>query len=198
MTDEEQRLDQRLDDLVHAGAHGQRRVERRHVVQVGGEPRLHLVHQLGRAAHRLDRVRAGELVDRDDDGGLAVQAAAPDVVLLAELHAPDVLEPHERAVGLGSHHDVLEVGEARQASLSPHGEGELLTRRARVAAELAGRVDCVLRLQRARDLVDGDVELRERVRVDPDADGVLRRAEDDRPGPTPGTRVIGSLMFTYP
>ena len=110
--------------------------------------------------------------------GLPVQAAAPDVALRAELHAPHVLEPHQRAVGLRAHHDVLELREAREASLRAHGEGVLLRARARVAAEPAGRVHGVLRLQRARDLVDGDVELRERVRVDPDADGVLRRSED--------------------
>src|SRR5213078_687452 len=79
--DEEQRLDERLRDLADSRAHRQRRVERRHVVEVGREPRLHLLHELRRGPHRLDGIRAGQLVDRHDRGRLAVPASAPDVVL---------------------------------------------------------------------------------------------------------------------
>ena len=39
---EDEGLDERLDDLPDARAHRQRRVERRHVVEVGGESRLDL------------------------------------------------------------------------------------------------------------------------------------------------------------
>ena len=177
--DEDQRLDQGLDDLLHPLAHRESRVERRHVVEVGGKPGLHLVHQLCRPAHRFDGVGARELVDGDDDGGLAVQTAAPDVVLRPQLHAAHVPEPNHGAVRLGADHNVLEVGQACQAALRPHGERELLRGRGRVPADLPGRVDGVLSMQRAGDLVDRDVELRQLVRIDPHAHGVLRRAEDD-------------------
>src|SRR5207237_603813 len=68
--------------------------------------------------------------------------------------------------------------QAHQASLGHHRVRELLAGGHRIAAQLAGRVDGVLGLQGARDLVDRDVELRQRVGIDPEADGVLRRAED--------------------
>ena len=42
---------------------------------------LHLDHQLSNARGCLHRVRTGQLVDRDDDGGLAIQAADNAVVL---------------------------------------------------------------------------------------------------------------------
>ena len=62
--DEEQRLDQRLLDLVHARADGQRGVERDGVVHVGRETLAHLGHELLRAVGRIQRVGAGELVER--------------------------------------------------------------------------------------------------------------------------------------
>src|SRR5207245_10509226 len=75
-------------------------------------------------------------------------------------------------------HDVLEVREARQTPLRQHRVRELLAGGHRIAAELAGRVHGVLRLQGGGDLVHGDVELRQRVGIDPEPDGVLRGAED--------------------
>ena len=125
-----------------------------------------------------DGVRAGQLVDEDEHAGAPVEATLRRVGLRPELHAGHVLHPHQGAVGLGPHDDVLELLDARQAPLRAHRVGELLALRHRLAADLAGRVHGVLRLQRAHDLAHRDVELPEGVGIDPEPDGVLARAED--------------------
>ena len=172
------RLEERLHDLVDALADRQRRVERRHVLEVLREPRLGLVHQLGGGLHGGDGVRAGQLVDHDQHRGTPVEAALRRVGLRPELHAGHVLHAHQGAVRLGPHDDVLELLDAGQAALRAHRVGELLALRRRLAADLAGRVHRVLCLERADDLVRGDVELPQGVGIDPEPDGVLARAED--------------------
>ena len=47
--DEHQRFKERMHDLVDTLSHGQRRIERGHIIQVRREPRLHLLHELVRA-----------------------------------------------------------------------------------------------------------------------------------------------------
>ena len=90
----------------------------------------------------------------------------------------------------------LSLTHGRQAPLRQHRVREFLARRHRVAAQLAGRVDGILGLQGARDLADRDVELRQRVGIDPEPDGVLRGAEDLHLADA-GDARIGSLMLTY-
>ena len=114
----------------------------------------------------------------DDHPGAPVEAALLVVGLRPELHARHVPHPHQRAVGLGPDHDVLEVLDARQAALRAHRVGELLALRHGLGADLAGRVHGVLGLQRADDLVHRDVQLPQGVGVDPEPDGVLAGAED--------------------
>ena len=171
-------LKERLDDLPDAGAHRLRSVERRHVVDVVGEVRLGLLHQLRRGLHGIDGVRSRQLVDGDDGPGASVQAALDVVGLRPELHPRHVSHPHHRAVGPRPDHDVLEILDAHQAALRAHGVGELLAGGHGVGPDLAGRIHGVLGLQRAHDLVYRDVELSQGVGTDPEPDGVLRRRED--------------------
>src|SRR5262249_39309794 len=54
--DEDEGLEERLDDLLDALAYGERGVERGHVVEIIGEPRLGLLHELGGGLHGVDGV----------------------------------------------------------------------------------------------------------------------------------------------
>ena len=65
-----------------------------------------------------------------------------------------------------------------EPALRAHRVGELLARRDRLAADLAGGVHLVLLLDRRDDLGDRDAALREHVRLHPHAHRVLARAED--------------------
>ncbi len=62
----------RLNDLFHAFCNGGGLVKRYGVIHVLREALLHLRHQFPNARSRLDRIGTGQLVNRDDDGGLAV------------------------------------------------------------------------------------------------------------------------------
>ena len=153
-------LGERDEDLLDAGLHGRRRVERDLVVHAGREVLLQLLH---RRAHRrgdVERVRAGELEGRDDAGGLAVERALLRVVERAHLDARDVAHAHERAVGVGAHDDVAELLGRDEAALRAHGVGELLPGRRRLGAHLAGGVDDVLRAHGVLDVGDREAQAR--------------------------------------
>ena len=193
--DEDERLEERLDDLADALGDREGGVQRDHVIEVVGEARLRLLHQRLRRAHGVDRVRARQLVDRDDGGGSAVQASDRGVVLRAELDARHVAHAHDRAVDVGAHDDVAELLLVGQPALGSHRIGELLARRHRLAADLTGRIHGVLLLQRIEDLVHRDAELGQRVGVRPRSASRSCRRRRSVTWPMPGTRVIGSLML---
>ena len=69
--------------------------------------------------------------------------------------------------GFGAEHDVAELLLGLEAALGAHGVGELLPRRHRLAADLAGGVHGVLRLDGVDDLRDGDAQLGQLVRAAP-------------------------------
>ena len=130
----------------------QRRVERVDVVEVAREARAQLVHLLAHARGDRQRVRAGRLEHRDADAGLAVDAADLLVVQRAELDARDVPQAHDRAVGVRAHDDVAELLRRLQPAVRAHRVGHLLAGRAGPRADLAGRVDGALLLDRAREV----------------------------------------------
>ena len=74
----------------------------------------------------FDGVGAGQLIDRHDGRGLAVETAREVVGLRAELDAGHVLEVQHRAVGIGAQDDVAEVLGRNQPALRAHGIGKLL------------------------------------------------------------------------
>ena len=65
-----------------------------------------------------------------------------------------------------------------QPALRAHRVGELLPGRNRLASDLTRRIHVVLRLQRLHDLRNRDVQLRQLIRLHPDAHRVLPRAEN--------------------
>ena len=71
-----------------------------------------------RRIHRLDRIGAGQLVDGDDRGGLAVHPADHVVGLRAQLDARHVLQPDHGAVRVRADHDIPEFFLRLQAALA--------------------------------------------------------------------------------
>ena len=96
-----------MHDLVDPFPNRQCRVERDHVVQVCRESPLHLLHQLLRPVHRVDRVGSRELVNGHDGRGFAIEPADHVVILSAKFDPGDILEPHNGPVAIGPDDDLL-------------------------------------------------------------------------------------------
>ena len=70
---------------------------------------LHLGHQLADSFGRLHCIGAGQLIDRDNRRGRAVQAADNAVVLPAKLDPGDISDSNRPAVRALPHDDVAEL-----------------------------------------------------------------------------------------
>ena len=102
----------------------------------------------------------------------------------AQLDPCDVAEPDRGTVGVQPHDDVRELLRLEELPLRSHRVRELLAPGSRVGADASGRIDVVLRRDRVRQIGNGDPELRQLVRLDPDAHRVVGRPEDqDLPDP---------------
>ena len=99
------------------------------------------------------------------------------VVLRSQFHSRHVLHAHDPGVGRLANHDVLELFGRSEAALGAHRIGELLSLGNWLAAHLSGRVHGVLRLKRRDDFRNGDLQLRQLVRLHPQAHGILARAK---------------------
>ena len=94
---QDDRLDERVLDFLHALGDRQGGVERDHVVQVGREALLELGHERPGIGGGLHGVGIGQLVEGDQRGGLAIEAAQHVVVLRAQFNASDVPDAHDLA-----------------------------------------------------------------------------------------------------
>ena len=188
---QDHRLVEGLQDLFDPLADGEGGVEGNLIVQVGREGELGLFHQFLHAVNGLDRVRPRELVEREDGRRLPVQAARHGVRLGAQLNPAHILEPDSRPVRVGPEDDIFELLLRLQPALGLDRVGEFLAGRRGFAADLARRVHRVLLPNGVYDLRDGDVELGQLVRPDPDPDGVLAGAEDGDAG---NPRNAGELV----
>ena len=111
-------------------------------------------------------------------GRLAVEAALQVVGLRAEFKPRDIFQAQHAAIGSGANNDLAELFRRGQAARRAHVVGELLSWGTGCAADLAGGIDRVLRLDGADDFRDGNAEVRQRIGIHPDAHGVLAGAED--------------------
>src|SRR4029077_14462580 len=87
---------------------------------------------------------------------------------------------NDSPIGRCAHNDVAKLLWRGQAALRENRIGKLLVLRRRIAADLAGGINGVLRLDRIDDIGYRDTEFREMVRLDPKPHRILRRAEDLR------------------
>ena len=109
--------EEREDDFVDARAHVVRRVVGYDPLEVVRERLLELRHRLAYRLHRRDGVRARLLLERDRDGVASVELAGEHVVLFADFGARDVLEPHDAAVRVTPHDDIVELLRGHEAPL---------------------------------------------------------------------------------
>ena len=171
-------LEEGLHDFLHAVGDRQRGIERDGVLEAVREKFGLLFEESASLFHGVHGVRAGELVDRDNAGALALEAATDVIDLPAEFHARDILHPHNRAVGISANHDVFEFLDRGEATRGGYRVGENLALRNRFTADLTGGVHLVLRADCLNDLGHGDVQRGEAVGLHPNAHRVFARAED--------------------
>ena len=162
----------------NSGGDGQRGIERNGIRQVLWEPALGFLHELANFGGSLQRVGAGREVDTQQGRRLAVEAAFQVVVLRSQFHPRHVLQAQHAALRCGTNNDLAELFRRGQAARCAHVIGERLSWRDWGATDLAGRVYRVLRLNGADDFRNGNAEIGQRVRIHPDAHGVLAGAED--------------------
>ena len=186
--DEKKGLEEGFDDFLDAGGDGERGVERLGVLHAGRKALGQLGHELLRLAGRVERVAARRLVEGDDGGRLALEAALDIVILRAEFDARHVFEAEDGAVCIGPHHDLAEFLDRGEITLADHGVGEFLTGRDRFGPDFANGIDAVLLLDRVDDFLRGDVELGQLVGCDPNAHGILAGTEDGDVGDAGETR----------
>ena len=111
---------QRLDDLLDAFRDGTRRIQRNRVIDAARKS-LPLLGEKGfDPIGRLHGIRAWQLVHGDDRARLSIQMADDGVVLRAQFHAGDVLDPDDPAVGSRADDDLFELLGGCQPSLRPH------------------------------------------------------------------------------
>ena len=106
------------------------------------------------------------------DGRLVI-ACREAVGLIAQLDACDVAQVQDRAVGVGAENDVAELFRRDQPALRADGVGELLALGNGLAADLAGGVDVVLRLDGGDDVGAVTPSLRQLIGLHPHAQRVL-------------------------
>jgi len=128
----------------------------------------------------LDRVGTRQLVNDDDCGRLAVQAADDTVIVRTQFDPGDIFHANDSAVRSFTDDDVFKFSGRGQAAFRKHRISELLARQSRLAANLTRRIHLVLRLNGIDDLSDGDAQLRQLVRLHPEPHGISSRPENLR------------------
>src|SRR5262249_37750530 len=153
--DEDDGLEQSLDDLFHALGDGERGIEGDDVIETLREALFEFLHLRLDLIGNGEGVRSGSLVHADDYGRLLLIAADLLVDERAQLDASDVSEADKRAVGVLANDDVAEFFGTHETAGGADGIGELLAFRSRFSADLSGRIDCTLLLDRVVDIGDG-------------------------------------------
>ena len=97
--DQDHRVAQGLEHLVDRLGDERRRVVDDRVVEPVGEALLELLHLVADQLGGVQRVGAGQLIDRERHRGLAVERAGLVVVLGAQLDRGHVAQPDDAAAG---------------------------------------------------------------------------------------------------
>jgi hypothetical protein len=170
----EQRVDHRLDRR----AHELRRVVGDAVFQAFGHVLVELFHRLANVGGDVERVGARGLEHAHADGRVVVQQRTQRVVGRAHFKAADVAQPGHGAVGAALDDDVAEFFFALQAPLRIDRELHVHARQARRCTHHAGRGLHVLAANGSHHVGGREAALRDLLRVEPDAHGVVAAAED--------------------
>ena len=127
-----------------------------------------------------DRVGAGSEKDRERGRGRAVEAAEGVGGLRAKLDPRHVLDPHQRSVGIGARHDVLELFRRSEAPQRIERQLPLLLRSGRLSADPPQRGLGVLLLHGFDHVARDHREAGQPVGVEPDPHAVAEVREQLR------------------
>ena len=117
------------------------------------------------------------MIERQDRRGLSIQPADDIVILGGEFHSGHVFESDHRAVRIGAQDDFPELLLRLEAALGANRVSKFLSRRHRQATDAPRGIDGILVVHRADNLRHGNVESGQLGGLDPEAHGVLTRAE---------------------
>ena len=183
-------FDQRGVDRANRLLDEHRRVVKRGVLQTRRKHLAHLLHLRPRDVGNLQRIGAGQRIDRHMRGLLAAQPGKHGVALLAELDAGHILEPHERcrlhAAGRGRwlrgrrhalDNDVFKLPNFCQPPQRSHRELVELPVGGRRATDLTAHHLVVLRGDRVLHLGRCHTEGLHLAGVQPDPHGIRPRAQ---------------------
>src|SRR5260370_2527002 len=109
----------------------------------------------------------GEWVERNDGWGGGIKTTGDAGVLCAHFHAGHVFHPDDATIRRFADDHVAKLFRRFQASLSKHRISELLVFWSWFTSDLTCGVDCVLRLDRVRNVRNGDAQFCQLIRLDP-------------------------------
>ena len=164
-------LDRRLDVI--------RRVENLRHLHARRQIGLRFLEDLADAGHRLHGIRITRKLDAEADGRVAVELRDDGVAFLPRLDAGDIFQAHELAFAVRAQDDVAEFFRRHETAGDLARVLFFLPVLDRQRADRAGRRLDVLLFDRARDVRDREAELRELVRVQPDAHRIIRAEHHD-------------------
>src|SRR5580693_2781433 len=95
----------------------------------------------------------------------------------AKFDTGDVLEFDDGAIGIFADDDVAKLFRGDETSLSADGVGHRRTRRRGISSHLTGGIHDILLIERVDEIVDGEAELGENLRLNPDAHGIVGGSE---------------------
>ena len=151
------------------------------VLEAGRETLRQLVHRRLDVLRRRQSIRAGPLENAEPDRRVAVEIGVASNSRARQARPRDILEPHDGVRRLLDD-DVAEFLGLGEPAERLHGDLEgagLVDRR---LIEHARRDLHVLALQRADDVIGGQAERLQPVRIEPDAHRIVAAAEHgDRP-----------------
>ena len=177
--DERERLGECMEHLLDRRLDVIRRVKDLRHLHAGRQVRLRLFKDFADALDGLHGVCIARELDAERDGRVAVEFRDDAVALLARLDARDILQAHELAFAVRAQDDVAEFFRRRQTAGNLARILFFLPVLDRQRADRAGRGLHVLLFDGIRDICNREAKLRELVRVQPDAQGVVRTEHHD-------------------
>ncbi len=174
---QEDRLNERLDHFIDGHAHEGRGVIGIHHLHAAGEKVAHLGQLVPDVVRRLEGVGAGRLPNGHRRGRLAVVKGFNVVGVGAQLDPPHIPNPDHRTVRAGAQGNGGKLIRGLEQALHDDGGVQALARKRRRAAKLSGGHLDVVGPQPCNHVLHRHLVLRQLVRVDPNAHGILA-AED--------------------
>ena len=148
------------------------------VVHAGGKALRQLLERRAHGPRGLQRVGARLQKDTHRHGRLAIVGGGKRVILGTKFGPRHISKPQRAAVLERAQDDALEFLRCGELATRGHGERERLALDHRIGADPAGRELFVLLANRHRHIGRREVKLRQFVRPQPDAHGIVLGHEE--------------------